>query len=267
MIQVLKFQSKPTKNRKYEYTLQKNGLYKSNGNQGSEFSSAYFNHLNPVLEVKKDNTVIKIGQTLSNSKVTKMFLTPDKQDVIVHTGITNRLLSVIDVASKPVVAEKPKAPEVKSFDVAAAKKFVKDDFYFIDADGNDLYQEDLLKCCGLTEVGNFPMDGEITQEIEGQIEVLTSKSLYKDKKPTTKEIETISSDEELINEVVVKGLKDQMDFKKSFIAVVNNKEQSYVLKAFEFINQEGDFKGNLDMVEFKSNSTKNKLTLITYTIG
>lgn len=275
MIQVIKFQSKPNKNRKYEYTLQKNGMYKSNGSQGSEFSSAYFNNLNPVLEVKSSSgTTFKIGdRTAQSGRIVSMILTADKQDVQITgdtkvPGYKNVLVSnAIKTTSSPATPEKPKVPEVKPFNSEAAKTYVKEHYALEDSDGNDLQQEDLPTCCGLIEVGNFPSDKDIISDIEGHIENFTSKSSYKDKKPLKKDITSISNDEEFISELVVNSLEKELNLNKSFIAVLNNKDQSYVLKAFEEMSTLDKHKGSFDMIEFKSNLSGNKLTLITYTIG
>lgn len=261
MIKVTKFQSKSGKRHQRIYTLQKNGNYKSNGPQGSEFSQAYFNSLNPVLEVLDDNRNItfKVGDNTSQSgKIVSMKLTENRQDVQITgdskvPGMKFVLVSnALKIGGKLAAEAAPAKPE---FDLNAAKASIMRNIDIPE----DLYRDELNKCCGINEVGSFPDDNEIENCLEEAIDGF-EEGLPENLTAANKaKLKTKAFKLELVRDYLEKS---DIDFDESFIATVHNEGQSLVLSAFKEIARDN---GNMKFIETTSNSSGNTLTIIVNT--
>jgi hypothetical protein len=248
-MKILKFQSKPVKPKKFIYTLQKNGMYKSNGPRGNEYSLANFNNLNPVLEVEHNGVVFKKDLVLVGiGKVVSMAMTLTRDNVVI-TG------NAKSIASRTVLATNAKIDE-PVFDFVKATKLVLDSVVetITDSTGDSTTQDSLTTCCGLTEVGEFATNYHVKAGVQDVISSLKDKPSKEDSKKLY---------DFVLSKAAEKYLLESVPMKQSFVAVLNNKDQSLVLEAFQSLDK-AEFKNKLVLTPFKSNTTKNNLTLITY---
>lgn len=248
-MKILKFQSKPTKPKKFIYTLQKNGMYKSNGPRGNEYSLANFNNLNPVLEVEHNGVVFKKDLILVGiGKVTSMAMTLTRDNVVI-TGNTKSM------ASRTVLATNAKIDE-PVFDFIEAKKEILKRVVeeITNTVGDSTDQGALQNCCGLLEVGGFAENTQIDEAIDTLIDNL-------EEDPSIADVKKLRTN--VLEEAVDKYTLESIPVKDSFIAVLENKNQSYVLESLKRLSA-SKFKNTFEFKPFQSNSTKNKLTLITY---
>jgi hypothetical protein len=138
-MKILKFQSKPTKPKKFIYTLQKNGMYKSNGPRGNEYSLANFNNLNPVLEVEHNGVVFKKDLVLVGiGKVVSMAMTLTRDNVVI-TGNAKSIASRTVLATNAKIDEPSKEDSKKLHDFVLSKAAEKYLLESMPIDTNNLF--------------------------------------------------------------------------------------------------------------------------------
>lgn len=257
-MKVIKFQSKPNKPKKLEYTLQPNGMYKSNGTKGLEYPLLAFNHENPVLEAEHNGVNWKIGDEADFGVITEINLT-DIGDIILRSNDDAEYINeAVKVEKKSKKAKKVKKEIPEELKLENIKKYL-----FDNVDFSDVYDEsDFTQCCGITETGNFYNDVDLEEKINEELDNYCEENKNENgvKLELSKSIENACLTKAFQTELVKEDLKNYLKFTSNFIITLNIAEQSITYAAFKALRKEYS---TLSFKEFYNPNTKNQLVLIT----